>query len=124
MAVAGRDDVAAVLLAPQVAYGTCADEAMWARATEAGGAALPAEWSMAKCREVGDVPCSAMALVSGLGVSVTWRQLPLKSKDWLPRPAGSSRPPADDFCLKRPKFTNETSLGENGANPDELGMAC
>ena len=54
-----------------------------------------------------------------------WEQLPLKSKDWLPHPdaQGAPRPP-DDFCLKRERFTNETTDGANGRDPAELGMAC
>jgi len=59
------------------------------------------------------------------GGATSWRHLPLKSKDWLPHTeAERQRLPAEDFCLKRELFTNETTDGSNGRNPDELGMAC
>ena len=131
MAVALRADAAAALLAPTVGYASCADEAEWTRATLAGRATSEAElsgtdWTMAKCRERGDIPCSAMALaVIVFGGATSWRHLPLKSKDWLPHTeAERQRLPAEDFCLKRELFTNETTDGRNGRNPDELGMAC
>ena len=124
ISLARREEAAAMLLAPTLGYGTCADEAEWVRATRAGGRpGVSADWSMDRCQEVGDVPCSAMALaLVGFGAVSSWRELPLKSKDWLPHPPGEVRPP-DDFCLKRPSLTSEAP-GRNGRNPDELGMAC
>jgi len=125
MALARRADAAAALLAPAVGYDSCADEAQWSHAAKAGGSnAAKDGWTMAKCRERGDVPCSAMALaITVFGAATSWAQLPLKSKDWLSHPK-HERQPADDFCLKRERFTNETTDGRNGNNPDELGMAC
>ena len=64
----------------------------------------------------------ALAL-SGFGPIASWRELRLKSKDWLARAPGEPRP-ADDFCLKREQLTSEAPPGQNGRNADELGMAC
>ena len=135
MSLARRDDAPAMLLAPAAAYASCADAAQWQHAVRAGGSEPPHEWSIAKCRESGDVPCSAMALITVFGGATSWRGLPLKSKHWL-RATALHEPDAsseggrgggavpDDFCLKRRRFTNETRAGENGRSVDELGMAC
>ena len=144
VAVARREDAAAMLLSPALVYASCADEGQWARAVRAGlrGAAArhgafnvsASGWTMAKCRAIAEMPCSAMALVVIFGALTTWRELPLVSRSWPPTPVqprggggsshgrGGGGPPPEDFCLKREAFTNETADWRSRLG--ELGLAC
>lgn len=127
VAVARRDEAPAILLAPTLAYASCADDSQWELAVRAGGSQVPSDWSMAKCRGQGDIPCPAMALIAAHGAVTTWRHLPLLSKPWQRAASGEIFSPSNsriDFCLKRERFTNETTDGQNGRSPEEIGLAC
>lgn len=103
MAIAHRDDAAAVLLTPSIAYDTCADAAQWTRACTAGGQAMPSDWTVAKCSADGYVPCPPMALVVIFGAITRWSELPWRPRSYRPAYAYG------DFCIKRDGFVNETT---------------
>lgn len=120
-AAARRDDAAAILLAPELVYTTCADEAQWRRATLNLGREVPPEWNLAACRETGLVPCTVMGLVSVFGGATSWREISLEPRGWLPR-AGPARPESETFCIRRAKVrANETS---RGTFHEGVGMSC
>lgn len=120
--LARRDDAAAALLAPSLAYATCADEAQWKLAVAAGRQQLDPQWSLAKCRQSGLVPCTAMALVMAFGGGVKhWRELPLRSRRWQPTITRRE----EHFCIKRQRFVNETEEYSAGrAAKPEFEGAC
>ena len=116
-----RDDAAAILLAPTIAYATCADEAEWVRAARNRGEGLDKSWSLGACREGGAVPCTAMALVTIFGAATSWRELQLEPRGWLPN-VGPARPASESFCQMRARErANET---RSGAFFDGVGMSC
>jgi hypothetical protein len=119
-ALSRRDDAASMLLSPALVYGTCADEAQWRQATLAGDASVDKDWTMAKCRDVGDVPTGAMTLLSVLGGLSSWRELPLVARSWGPHGSRGWRR-SEDFCLKRERFVNETP--GRAAHP-HAGLSC
>uniref|UniRef100_A0A7S2FUP7 Uncharacterized protein n=1 Tax=Haptolina brevifila TaxID=156173 RepID=A0A7S2FUP7_9EUKA len=132
IALARREDASTMLLTPSVAYETCANVAEWEQVVRAGGEgiSMPPDWSLERCRAVGDIPCPAMALITIFGAARSWGNLPLVSRSWSqpiaggPYVPGPTRGQPADFCLKRPRFVNETTDGSAGRNVLELGLAC
>ena len=110
-----REDAATMLLTPLTVYSTCADEEQWNRATRNGNAQIEG-WTMQKCREVGDVPTTAMALISVFGSATSWREMHnLKARRW------PLNDPDEVFCLKRERWVNETP---GRAKSGEVGLEC
>ena len=110
-----REDAATMLLTPLIVYSTCADEEQWNRATRNGNAQIEG-WTMQKCREVGDVPTTAMALISVFGSATSWREMHnLKARRW------PLNDPDEVFCLKRERWVNETP---GRAKSGEVGLEC
>ena len=110
-----REDAATMLLTPLTVYSTCADEEQWNRATRNGNAQIEG-WTMQKCREVGDVPTTAMALISVFGSATSWREMHnLKARRW------PINDPDEVFCLKRERWVNETP---GRAKSGEVGLEC
>ena len=128
-AVARREDAPAVLLAPSLAYGACADEAQWVRAAAAQGAPAPADWTMGRCRDDTFQPCPTTALAAiAFGAATAWRELRLEPRAWLPG-VGPARPATEHFCLQRARpRANETrahgTSAPSGRFFDGVGMSC
>ena len=116
ISVSRRDDAAAMLLTPVLAYQTCADEKQWERGIRAGGGDMPADWSMAKCRETGLTPGPDMALLAVFGRASSWRELPLRPRQWP-----VNKPSVEDFCMKRERWVNETA---GRAQSENVAFEC
>lgn len=104
IAIARRDDAAAVLLAPSVAYAMCADRAEWEHACgEEGWANRPEGWSIGQCRSRNEAPCEPMTLITAFGGARAWRRAPLSFSAWQPRAEDG------DLCIKRELYVRDNS---------------
>lgn len=111
-----REDAAGMLLAPSIVYDTCADERQWVLAANMGGQHVDRSWTMAKCRELGDVPVTAMSLISVFGAVPSWRELnELKARVW---PVNR---PDEVFCLKREQWAKDRP---GRTTSGEVGLEC